>query len=133
MQAVCSQIIFWVGLPVYQRLLKGKEGASSKELAIVAGVVLVMQAAYWVDRGLQPRPEFRRNVVLGHVLVWIGEITFFFPHALAALIVFDKFGELDFVFWKFLVLAGMLFAVSCYKRRLDIVGEAMIESEKSAV
>ena len=68
-------------------------------------VVVVMQLAYWLGRGLLPRLRFRRNVLVGHVLLWIGEISFFFPNTFAAVIVFDHSGELEFVLWKLLMLA----------------------------
>ena len=129
-QAAGSQVILWAGIPVYQRLLShGKEVVFSEELALAFVAVVVMQLAYWLDRRLQPRLRFRRNVLLGHVLLCIGELSFFFPGALAAVIVFDRFGELEFVPWKLLMLAVILFAMFCYKHQLETLGEAMIAAE----
>ena len=133
MQAAGSQVILWTGVPVYRRLLSPRtEGASPKEFAVVLAAVVVMQLAYWLDRRLQPRLRFRRNVPLGHVLLWIGEISFLFPNTFAAVIVFDRSEELEFVPWKLLMLAAILFATFCYKHQLATLGEAMIRAEADA-
>jgi hypothetical protein len=128
-QAAGAQIIFWVGLPIYRSLLSDRPGgADAREIAIVIAAVAFMQAAYWCAFHLQPRVCFRRNIVLGHVLLWLGEFCFFFPSALAALIVFDRFEQLEIVPWKLCVLAAMLFAMFCYKHQLETLGETMLET-----
>ena len=71
-----------------------------------------MQVAHWLAFRLRPRLQFRRNVLLGHVLVFIGELSLFFVSALAVVILFDRVAELDFVLWKILLLVAILFAVS---------------------
>jgi membrane-associated HD superfamily phosphohydrolase len=45
-------------------------------LAIVA--VIVIQVAHWIAFRLRPQLRFRRNVLVGHVLVFIGELSLFF-------------------------------------------------------
>jgi hypothetical protein len=64
-------------------------------LAIVA--VIVMQVAHWIAFRLRPQLRFRRNVLVGHVLVFIGELSLFFIDALAVVILFDRGAVLDFV------------------------------------
>ena len=123
-QAVGSQVIIWTGLPVYHRLLShDTHGAGAREFGIVLAAVVVMQLGYWINRRLQPRLRFHQNVVGGHLLQWLGEISYFFPHALAAVIIFDRLGELKFVPGKLLALAAILFAVFCYKLQLESLGE----------
>ena len=132
-QAAGSQIIIWVGVPIYHRLHSGvNEGASPKEFVLALAAVAVMQVAHWIALPLRQRLRFRRNVVLGHVLVWIGELSLFFIAALATVIVFDRFHELEFAWWKALILAAMLFAVTSYKYQLMSLGTAMIETKPDA-
>ena len=77
-QAAGSQIIIWTGVPIYQRLhVPGRGGATPKELAIALAAVALMQLSYWLALPLKQRLRFRRNVVLGHVLVCIGELSLF--------------------------------------------------------
>ena len=89
-----------------------------------------MQACHWPSIGLRRRIDFRRNVVLGHVLIWIGELSLFFSAALATLIVFDRYGEVEWLWWKVLIMAAILFAVTSYKYQLMSIGEAMIEARE---
>ena len=125
-QAAGSQVIIWTGLPIYRRLLShNTEGGGAREFGIGIVAVVVMQTAYWINRRLQARLEFRRNTIAGHLLEWLGEISYFFPHALAAVVIFDRLGELEFVPGKLLILAAILFAVFCYKRQLESLGEQL--------
>lgn len=126
-------VILWFGLPVYWRLHSGRiDGATFPVFLVVGLTVVVMQWAYWLAYPLQRKLRFRRNVFVGHMLVWCGELSYFFPHALAALIVFDRYKELDeqkFVPERWLVLVAILFAVYCFKHQLESLGNAIIERD----
>lgn len=129
-EAAGSQVIMWSGLPIYRRLLlPGTEGASSSNFALAAIVVIVMQVAHWFAFRLRPRVRFRRNVFLGYVLVFIGELSMFFVSALAVLILFDRGAEFDFVLWKVILLAAILFAIFAYKYQLSKLGDSIIEGQ----
>lgn len=127
-QAVGSQILIWGGIPVYHRLRSAPQGATSEELAIALAAVVLMQACHWPALALRRRLEFRRNAIVGHVLICIGELSLFFIAALTALIVFDHFGELAWTPWKVFILAAMVFSISGYKYQIMSLGEAMIEA-----
>jgi hypothetical protein len=127
-EAAGSQAILWNGIPVYRRLLSpGTEGAGSKYFVLATIAIIVMQAAHWVAFRLRPQLRFRRNVFLGHVLVFIGELSLFFINALAVVILFDRSAELDFVLWKVLLLVAVLFAICTYKYQLSQLGQSIIE------
>ena len=132
-EAAGSQVILWNGLPIYRQLLSQEpEGASSRAFVSATIVVIIMQAAHWAAFRLWPRLRFRRNVVLGHVLVFIGELSLFFINALAVVVLIDRGAELDFVPWKVLVLVALLFAICTYKYQLSSVGESIIEGQPDA-
>ena len=131
-EAAGSQAILWNGIPIYRRLLSpGTAGAGSQDFALATIAVIVMQVAHWVAFRLQPQLRFRRNVFLGHVLVFIGELSLFFVNALAVVILFDRGAELDFVLWKLLLLVAILFAICTYKYQLSTLGESLIEGHDS--
>ena len=88
-----------------------------------------MQVAHWIAFRLRPRLRFRRNVALGHLLVFIGELSLFFINALAVVILFDRGAELEFVLWKLLLLVAILFAICTYKHQLSKLGESIIEGQ----
>ena len=130
-EAAGSQAILWRGIPIYRRLLlPGTQGAATTDFAVAFGAVIAMQIGHWGAFRLQPRLRFRRNIVLGHIVVSIAELSLFFINALAVVVVFDRMGELQFVFWKLLILAAIIFAVCCYKYQLGTLAEAMIQGEK---
>jgi Na+-transporting NADH:ubiquinone oxidoreductase subunit NqrB len=132
-EAAGSQAIVWNGIPIYRRLLSpGMEGADSRDFVLTTLVVIVMQVAHWAAFRLRPQLRFRRNVFLGYVLMFIGELSLFFVSALAVLILFDRGAELDFVLWKILILVAILFAICSYKYQLTELGESLVEAQPAA-
>ena len=132
-EAAGSQALLWNGIPIYRRLLSpGTAGAGSKDFVLATVAVIVMQAAHWVAFRLRRQLRFRRNVLLGHLLVFIGELSLFFINALAVVILFDRGAELAFVLWKILLLVAILFAICTYKHQLSELGESLIEGQADA-
>lgn len=132
-EAAGSQAIVWNGIPIYRRLLSpGMEGADSRDFVLTTLVVIVMQVAHWAAFRLRPQLRFRRNVFLGYVLMFIGELSLFFVSALAVVILFDRGAELDFVLWKILILVAILFAICSYKYQLTELGESLVEAQPAA-
>jgi hypothetical protein len=118
-------------LPIYRRLLTpGGHGASAWEVAIAFAAVIVMQAAHWPAEPLRQTLRFQRNVFLGHVLNWLGELSIFFTAALSAIIVFNRVGEGPLALWRLFGLAAITFAVSAYKYQIMSVGSALIEGNR---
>jgi hypothetical protein len=129
-QIAGAQVFFWDALPDYQELTAGEVvvGTPKDFVLAVSGLVL-MQSAYWYARRLQPEIRFRHRVVLGHVLLCVSEVSFFFVSALATVAMFDHWRRSQFVFWKLMLLASALFAFFCYKRQLASVGDALLETQ----
>lgn len=134
-QVASAGVVLWKGLPIYRHLVEARhEGATPDEFWVACLVILVMQVAYWLAYRLQPNLRFSRNVVLAHVLLWLSELSYFFPHALAALCLFDRFQEVEemsFFPERLALLAALLFAMYCFKHQLEALAEAMSESEPS--
>jgi hypothetical protein len=133
-QVVGAQVFFWDALPDYRELTEGGVvGGTPKDFAFAVFGLGVMQSAYWYARRLQPQVRFRHRVVLGHVLLCISEVSFFFVSALATVAMFDHWRRSQFVLWKLMLLASALFAFFCYKRQLASVGEALLEAHPETV
>ena len=127
-QVVGAQVFFWDALPDYRELTEGAVVVGTPEdFAFAVFGLVVMQSAYWYSRRLQPQIRFRHRVVLGHVLLCVSEVSFFFVSALATVAMFDHWRRSQFVFWKLMLLASALFAFFCYKRQLASVGDALLE------
>ena len=129
-QVAGSQLFVWDALPDYRELTAGGVVVGTpKDFAIAVFGLVLMQSAYWYSRGLQPKVRFRHRVVLGHVLLCVSEVSFFFVSALATVAMFDHWRRSQFVLWKLLLLASAIFAFFCYKRQLASVGDALLEAQ----
>jgi hypothetical protein len=128
-QVAGAQVFFWDALPDYRELTAGEVVAGTpRDFAVAVLGLVIMQSAYWYGRRLQPEVRFRRRVVLGHVLLCISEVSFFFVSALATVAMFDHWRRSQFVLWKLMLLAAAIFAFFCYKRQLASVGDALLET-----
>src|SRR5262245_49277438 len=135
-QVAGAQVFFWDALPDYRELTAGGDVMGTlRDFAVAVVGLAIMQSAYWYARRLQPEIRFRRRVVLGHVLLCVSEVSFFFVSALATVAMFDHWKRSQFVPWKAILLASAIFAFFCYKRQLARVGDALLETrpEKTTV
>ena len=131
-QAAGAMTILWKGVPVYRGLLSpGPHGADFGTIALALGAIFFMQLGYWIAFRLQQRLHFHKNVLVGHMLLCLGELSFIFVSALATVVLFERLEEVVVVPWKPLVLAAILFGVFCYKHQLETLGERMIKGEPS--
>jgi len=129
-QVVGAQVFFWDALPDYRELTQGEVVVGTPmDFAFAVFGLVVMQSAYWYARRLQPQVRFGRRVLLGHVLLCISEVSFFFVSALATVAMFDHWRRSQFVFWKLMLLVSAIFAFFCYKRQLASVGDALLETQ----
>ena len=133
-EAAGSQVILWNGIPIYRRLLSsGTESAGLMNFVFALVVVIVMQLAHWVAFFLRPQLLFRRNVLLGYVLLFVGELSMYFISTLAVVVLFDRSADHEFVLWKVLILVAILFAMFAYKTQLSKLGDSIIEGQPEAV
>jgi len=129
-QVIGAQVFFWDALPDYRELTAGEVVVGTPEdFAFAVFGLVVMQSAYWYARRLQPQIRCARRVLLGHVLLCVSEVSFFFVSALATVAMFDHWKRSQFVFWKLMLLASAVFAFFCYKRQLASVGDALLEAQ----
>jgi len=130
-QVVGAQVFFWDALPDYQELTAGAVVVGTpRDFAIAVFGLVLMQSAYWYARRLQPEIRFRHRVVLGHVLLCVSEVSFFFVSALATVALFDHWKRSQFVLWKAMLLVSAIFAFFCYKRQLAGVGDTLLETQQ---
>src|SRR4029079_18450275 len=109
-QVAGAQIFFWDALPEYRAFTAGASGvASPEDFAVATLGILVMQLGYWPARRLQFQMHFAHRVILGHILLCVSELSFFFIAALATVAVFDHWKESQFTLWKFIFLSAATF------------------------
>jgi hypothetical protein len=132
-QVAGSQIILWHALPIYQRLItRGKGGSGPRDFALASAGVAIMQLGFWLAFRIQRHLRFRRMVLIGQVFLFVGEASFVFVSALATVVFFERWSEVEFSLWRLIVFVAILFAVFCYKTQLESLGNAMREPQSQS-
>jgi hypothetical protein len=128
-ESMGALIIVWNGVPIHQRLLVGSTAQQAGPRVFVLGAVAVVliQSAYWIRLRCLPPLRFKRQLVLGHAIQFLGRLSFVFIAGMFSVVFFTRFEELEFSIWKALLLMAVLFSLFCYTLDLDRIGKAFSE------
>jgi len=123
-------MILWNGVPIHQRLLMGHTAQQADPRIFVLGAVAVIliQSAYWIRLRCFPPFRFKRRLVLGHAIQFLGRLSFVFIGGMFSVVFFTRFEELEFSIWKVLFLLVVLFSLFCYTLDLDRLAKAFSET-----
>jgi hypothetical protein len=129
-ESMGALIILWNGVPIHQRLLMGRTAQEAGPRVFVLGAVAVIliQSGYWIRLRCSPPLRFKRQLVLGHTIQFLGRLSFVFIGGMFSVVFFTRFEELEFSIWKGLFLMAVLFSLFCYTLDLDRLGKAFSES-----
>ncbi len=131
---ISGAIIFvWQELPEFRQIAvnPGEQLPYDKfsDLTTV-GILFVMQLAFWYRLRHIPIPFRRPNMVLNHVFLFLGRLSFIFGSALFSIVVFRHLPELDrdidilLAVRRGLLLVGCLFALFCSSLEVERLGQA---------
>ena len=93
-------------------------------------LLCVMQIAFWCRVLYVPIPFRRPNLILNHVFLFLGKLSFIFGSALFGVAVFRHLPELDhgvdilLIAKRGLIFAGCLFALFCASLEVERLGQA---------
>jgi len=93
-------------------------------------LLCVMQIAFWCRVLYVPIPFRRPNLVLNHVFLFLGKLSFIFGSALFGVAVFRHLPELDrnvdilLIAKRAVIFAGCLFALFCASLEVERLGQA---------
>jgi hypothetical protein len=131
---ICGVIFFvWQQLPSFTRVLlnPGEQLAyDTYSDLLTVGVLSVMQISYWCRLLHIPVPFQRSNVILHHVFLFLGRLSFIFGSALFSVVVFRHLPELDreadirLMLLRGIMLVGALFALFCASLEVERLGQA---------
>jgi len=123
-------MILWNGVPIHQRLLMGSTAQQAGPSVFVLGAlaVILIQSTYWIRLRCFPPLRFKRHLVLGHAIQFLGRLSFVFIGGMFSVVFFTRFEELEFSIWKVLFLLVVLFSLFCYTLDLDRLGKAFWEA-----
>ena len=123
-------MILWNGVPIHQRLLMGHTAQQADPRIFVLGAVAVIliQSAFWIRLRCLPPLQLKRQLVLGHVIQFLGRLSFVFIGGRFGVVFFVRFEALEFSVWKVLFLLALLFSLFCYTLDLDRLGKGFSEA-----
>ena len=132
-QIAGALVFVWQQLPEFRQVVTSPGEQLPKDASsdlMMAAVLLVMQAAFWVRLLRIPIPFRRPNVFLNHLFLFFGRLSFIFGSALFSVVVFRHLPELgrdtDFLLMvrRGLLFVGCLFALFCTSLEVERLGQA---------
>jgi hypothetical protein len=131
---ICGAFFFvWQQLPSFSRVLLNPGEQLPYDTysdLLTVGVLSVMQISYWYRLLHIPIPFQRSNVILHHVFLFLGRLSFIFGSALFSVVVFRHLPELDreadllLLLLRGIMLVGALFALFCASLEVERLGQA---------
>ena len=127
LQTLGAAALFGVGVPFYRQLLaRSQERIAPAEFAQAAACVLVLQVGYWSGLRAFPARALGGHPLAGHLLIFLGRLSFILASSLFSLIYLVRFDELDPPPGGLVLLPLVLFALFCYARELERLGNALL-------
>jgi hypothetical protein len=90
----------------------------------VAAVILI-QTAYWLRVRLQPALPRGGNVVLAHLVLFIGRLSFILGSSTFTVMFLVRFAELSLPPQRVLMVLALLFSMFCFTLELEQLGRAL--------
>jgi hypothetical protein len=120
-------LVFMIfGLPLYRQLRQGSDILDVDEVRLWAGVAAIgiVQCGYWISRRFSHVPPVGYNPLLGHLIMFVGRLSFVFGSAMFSLAFFIRAPEVGFPFWRLALLLAVTFSLFCYSLETDRLGRA---------
>jgi hypothetical protein len=103
---------------------------------VTVGILAIMQIAFWYRQLYVPIPFQRSNMVLNHLFLFLGRLSFIFGSALFSVVVFRHLPELGpetdilLAVKRGVILVGCLFALFCTSLEVERLGQAFEGNRK---
>jgi hypothetical protein len=140
LQVTGAIFFIWKELPAFKQLLLSP-GVQPPSIPYddwtTLGALLAMQVAYWYRLRRIPIPFHRSNLILSHLLLFLGRLSFIFGGALFSAVFFRHLPELDhdadvlLMVRRGVLLCGSLFALFCLTLELERLGRALEQNHRS--
>lgn len=132
-QIVGAIAFVWQQLPEFKQVLNNPGEQLPRDASsdlMMAAVFFVMQVSFWSRMLCIPIPFRRPNLLLNHVFLFLGRLSFIFGSALFSVVVFRHLPELgrdtDFLLMarRGFLFVGCLFALFCTSLEVERLGQA---------
>jgi hypothetical protein len=122
--------ILWHGLPIYRSLLERTYVEHSNGSAVgwaIAGIILI-EAPYWVSTfKVFPSLAVSPHIFAGHAIAFSSRLNFVFVSGLFASLVYTRGPDIEFVAWRAVVLAAVLFSMFCFSLELERLARLFLD------
>ena len=138
-QVVGAITFVWQALPEFRQVLVNPGEQLSYDASddlMTIGIFLTMQIAFWYRQLRVQIPTLRPSIVLNHVFLFLGRLSFIFGSALFSVVVFRHLPELNrdisvpLAAVRGAVLVGCLFALFCCSLEVERLGQAFEGSRR---
>ena len=132
LECIGAAMIAGIVIPVYRAAL-ARPGDYSPKAANIAwsiAAMVLMQAGFWLRRRLRPQPPAFHNALLGHVILFIGRMTFVLATSIFGFIFITRRAELQIALPGYLVALVGLFCWFCFTQDLQRLGHNLIGPER---
>jgi hypothetical protein len=131
-EAAGAVTILWHGLPIYRSLLEQTFVERVEGTVIgwaIAGIVLI-QAPYWLSTfKIFPSLAVSAHIFAGHALAFVARLNFVFASGLFASLVYARGPEIEFVPWRAILLAAVLFSIFCFSLELERLAKLFLKMD----
>jgi hypothetical protein len=136
-QIVGAIAFIWQQLPEFRQVVTNPGEQLPRDASsdlTMAGVLLVMQVAFWVRLLRIPIPFRRSNIFFNHFFLFLGRLSFIFGSALFSVVVFRHVPELGrdtdllLLARRGFLFVGCLFALFCTSLEVERLGQAFADN-----
>ena len=131
-QTLGATVLFWYAVPLYREVWADPAGheVHPERLIWALSSIGLLQIGYWMrHRFNPPLPQFR-NAFVGHIILFVGRISFVFASAVFGFTFLIPRPELHIPTSRYVLLVVGLFALFCYVQELDRLGRVLNERKQ---
>ena len=120
-------LLIWHGLPIYRAMLSEPHSRIGEPGHLIWALVAsaLIQAGYWRRYYGDSTAEPPRNILLGHIVLFISRLSFLFATSSFGYIFITGNIDLEVSGLRYLVFFVGLFSLFCFVQELERIGRAM--------
>lgn len=130
-QSVGALIVLAKGVPFY-RQLESNFANHQPYAGIIWWAVascLLMQGGYWLRVWLRPPFPSFKNIVIGHVIAFIAQLSFILASSVFAVVFLVQFDKLSLPFHRTCMMMLLLFSLFCWSQELEKLAKELRSKE----
>ena len=131
LQTLGFVVVAWNGLPLYRELVGDPSAYGDREETLIwaLSAIVLMQAGYWIRHRLRPVMPRAINVLLGHIVLFVGRLEFTLATAIFSFVyITQKLGNLSA--GRDALTLSVLFSLFLYMQELQLLGRHLCGSDR---